>query len=133
MANWVRSISFFRSAAGSVKRIGKSPAVRSGKSDSGSTWSENFERPERSASCDAVAGVERDLGAVGELAHDVVEDMGGNGGRAGLADLGRHGLDDLEVEVGRLQRQLAAFGAEKNVRQNRDGVAPLDHAVDVAE
>ena len=133
MANWVRSISFFSALAGSVKRVGNSPVVRSGKSDSGSTCSVKRERPDLSASCDAVAGIERHLGAVGQLAHDIVEDVGRHGGGAGLADLGRHRLGDLEVEVGRLQRQLAAVGAQQHVGQDRDGVAPLDDAVHVAE
>ena len=52
---------------------------------------------------------------------------------AGLVDRGRHGVDDLHVEVGRLQRQLAAFGADQHVGEDRDRVAPLDDAMDVVE
>ena len=37
------------------------------------------------------------------------------------------------VEIGRLQRQPGVFGADQHVAQNRDGVATLDHAMDVAQ
>ena len=57
----------------------------------------------------------------------------GHGGGAGLADFGGDRLGHLEVEVGGLQRQLAAVGAQQHVRQDRDRVPPLDHAVNVAE
>ena len=79
------------------------------------------------------ARIERDLGAVGQLAHDVVEHVGGDGAGARLLDRGRHAVDDLHVEVGRLQRELVAIGAQQHVGQDRDGVAPLDDAMDVVE
>ena len=42
-------------------------------------------------------------------------------------------LDHLEVEIGRLQRSAALVGAQQHVRQDRDGVAPLDDAMDMAQ
>jgi len=43
------------------------------------------------------------------------------------------GLDHLEVEVGRLERELGALGADQHVGENRNGVAPLDHAMHVGQ
>ena len=81
----------------------------------------------------ARGALERDAAAVGQLAHDVVERMGGRGRGAGLADLGRGALDHREVHVGRGQRQTAALGLELDVGQDRDGRAALDHALDMGE
>jgi hypothetical protein len=55
--------------------------------------------------------------------------------RGGAAGRGfrRKRLGDLEVEVGGLQRQPPAFGADQHVAQDRNGVAALDHAMDVAQ
>ena len=41
-----------------------------------------------------------ELGAVGQLAHDIVEHVGGNRGRALLRHFGGDRLDDLDVEIG---------------------------------
>ena len=133
MANCVRSISRFSTSAGSVKATGSSPAFRSGKSASGSICSAKRARPAFSAIVCPDLGIERDLGAVGQLSHDVVEHVRGNRARARLLDRGRHAVDDLHVEVGRLQRQLVALGAQEHVGEDRDGVAPLDDAMDVVE
>ena len=72
---------------------------------------------------------ERDLRALGQLAHDIVEDMGGDGGGAFHSDVGGRRFRRLEVEIGRLQRQLALARLEQDVRQDRDRVAPLDDAM----
>ncbi len=78
-------------------------------------------------------GLERDLRAVGELADDVVDDMGRHRGGARIQNVRRHGLGDLDIEVGRLQLQAVLGGAQQDVGEDRDGVAPLHHPVHVAE
>ena len=77
--------------------------------------------------------LQRDLRAVGELAHDVIERMGGQRRAAGGADVGREPFGHFEIEIGRLEEQRAALRLEKHVGQDRDGVAALHHAMDVAE
>ena len=47
-----------------------------------------------------------DIGALGQLAHDVIEHMGGHGGGAFALGPHRHGLDQLHVEVGRGELEL---------------------------
>jgi hypothetical protein len=78
-------------------------------------------------------GLEADLAAVGQLAHDVVERMRRHRRGARLADLARNGLDDREVHVGRGERDLFLAGVEQHVREDRDGVAPFDDALDMRE
>jgi len=60
------------------------------------------------------------------------------GGGAAVALYSRgDALDDFEVHVGRAQRQAAsptgALGAQQHIRQNRDGGAPLDDALHMAQ
>ena len=78
-------------------------------------------------------GVERDLGPLGELAHDLVEHMGGHGCRAPRPDLGRDRLDDFELEIGGLERQLGMICLDQHIGENRNGVAAFDHAMDMTE
>ena len=52
---------------------------------------------------------------------------------AGRRDLGRRLLDHLALEIGRLELQHVAGGADQHVRQDRDRGPPLDHARDVAQ
>ena len=99
---------------------------------------QRLQREARAAGADrqhrAVAvAFEHDLRAVGQLAHDVVEHVRGNRGRAASAGLGGERLRHLEIEIGRLQRKLRVLGAQQHVAEDRDGVAPLDHAVHVAQ
>ena len=81
----------------------------------------------------AVAGVERHFRPVGQLSHDIEQDLRRNGGRSGLPDIGRHRLRDLDVEVGCLEEEAGPLGAQEHVREDRDGVPALDDAMDVAE
>ena len=74
-----------------------------------------------------------DLRALGQLAHDLVEHVGGHGGGAARRHLGGDAVDDFEIEVGGLQAELALLGLDQHIGQDRDGVAPFDHAVDVAQ
>ena len=76
-------------------------------------------------------GLEARLRALRQLAHDVVDHMRRNGRRAVLGDVGWNRLGSLEVEVGALQRQPAVPGLDQHVGEDRDGVAPLDDAMDV--
>jgi hypothetical protein len=39
----------------------------------------------------------------------------------------------VQVEVGGLQRQPGAFGADQHVAEDRDGVAAFDHAMHMAQ
>ena len=43
------------------------------------------------------------LRAVRQLAHDIVEHMGGHGGGTRLGDIGADGFDDLDIEIRRGQ------------------------------
>ena len=74
-----------------------------------------------------------DLGAVGKLAHDVVQHMGGHGDSAGSANLGGDRLDDLALQIGRLELERGVAGAQEHVRQDGNGRPSLDDARDVAE
>ena len=78
-------------------------------------------------------GLEHDLRALGELAHDLIEHVRRHRGRAAWAHLRRDGLRNLEIEVGRLEGELRFVRLDQHIRQNWDGVAALDHAVDMAE
>ena len=76
---------------------------------------------------------QHDLRAVRQLAHDVVEHVRRHGGGAPGRGFRRQRLRHLEVEVGGFQRQPGALGADQHVAQDRNGVAALDHAMDVAQ
>jgi hypothetical protein len=78
-------------------------------------------------------GLQRDLRSVGQLAHDVVEHMGGNRCRPAGSAFGGQRFRHFEIEVGRLQRELGTVGAQQHVAEDRNGVAALDHTMDVAQ
>ena len=78
-------------------------------------------------------GLEHDLGAFRELAHDLVEHVRRHGGRAARADLGGERLGDLEIEVGRLEGEPRLICLDQHIGQDRYRVAALDDTVDVAE
>src|SRR5262249_17905978 len=52
---------------------------------------------------------------------------------AGGADLGGDRLGDLDIEVGRFEGELRFLRLDQHVGENWNGIAPLDHAVDMAE
>jgi hypothetical protein len=104
-----------------------SPAARSGKSLSGKVCS--VKRQHRAV---AVA-LQHDLRAIGQFAHDVVEHMRRHRRRAAGSGFRGECFRHLEVEVGRLQRQAGIFGTDQHIAENRDGVAALDHAMDMAQ
>ncbi len=83
----------------------------------------------------AFAGQEFDLhlGAVRQLADDVVEHVGGRGGGAVAQDVGGQRLDDLDVQVGGGELQTGLARLDQDVGQDRDGVAALDHALDMVQ
>ena len=78
-------------------------------------------------------GLELDLGAVGQLADDLVERMGRGGRGAGLGGAGLDGLGDCEVHVGRCQAQPALLGGDQHVRQDGDGVPAFDDTLHMGE
>ena len=73
------------------------------------------------------------LGAVGQLAHDVVQHVRRHRHGAGLRDVGRRLVRHLALEVGGLELQRPLRGLEQDVGQDGNGRAPLDHARHVAE
>ncbi len=92
----------------------------------------------RAAGLDHQTGVvavvaERNLGAVGQFADDLVEGVGRGGDLALDIHLGLGLVDHLHVEVGGGERQLVVAGAEQNVGQDRNGIAALDDALHVPE
>ncbi len=74
-----------------------------------------------------------DLRAVRQLADDIVKHVGRNGGAALPRHLGLDGLDNLNIEVGRCQRYGLALGVKKDIRQDRNCIAPFDHACHVVK
>ncbi len=48
-------------------------------------------------------------------------------------DFGRDGVGDLEIEVGRLQAEFRAIGANEHVGKDGNGVASFDGAMHVPE
>ena len=74
-----------------------------------------------------------DFGAVGQLAHDVVQHVRRYGHGPRRRHLGRRLLDHLALEIGSLELELARGSLQQNVRKDRDGRAPLNNAGDVAQ
>ena len=62
------------------------------------------------------ARLDFDLRALAQLADDVIEGVGRCAGPALAFDLSGDALDDLEIHIGRAQRQPARFGAQQHVR-----------------
>ena len=76
---------------------------------------------------------EHDLRPLRQLAHDVVEHVRRHGGRSGRRGLGGDGVGDFKIEIGRLQAERRALGAQQHIGENRNGVAPLDRAMHMPE
>ena len=74
-----------------------------------------------------------DLGAVGKLAHDVVEHVRRRRGRTVAQHVGGQRLDNLDIQVGRGELELALARLDQDIGQDRDGVATLDHALDMVQ
>ena len=97
-----------------------------------------LQREARAAGADrqhrAVAvALQHDLRAFGQLAHDVVKHMRRHRRRTGGGGFRRERLRNLQIKVGGLQRQPRAFSPDQHIAEDRNGVAALDHAVDVAQ
>ncbi len=54
-------------------------------------------------------------------------------GSAFAGDLSRNHLDDLEVHVGGGEREPSLLGPDHDVGENGDGVAALDHALNMSQ
>ena len=134
MAKRVLSIRRFRSLAAISNLWPNSPAARSGKSSGASVCRAKRDWPERERQA-LLLGVARhlDLGAVGQLAHDVVQHVGRHGHRAGLETSAGASSDTSRSRSVALNCSAPLGGLEQHVRQDRDGRAPLDHARDVAK
>ena len=78
-------------------------------------------------------GLEHDLRPLRELANDLVKHVCRHRGRAARGDLGGNRLGYFQIEIGRFEGELGAFGLDQHVCQDRNCIAALDHAVDVAE
>ncbi len=83
--------------------------------------------------CTVAGSFQHDLRALRKLSHDLVKHMGGNGGRAPGRSFRRDGIRHFKIEVGRLQAEFPSVSLDQYVCQNRNGVAPLNHAVHVAQ
>ena len=99
---------------------------------------QRLQRKARAAGLDrqhrAVAvAFQHDLRPVRQFAHDVVKHMRRNGRGTGGRGFSRQRLGDFEIEVGGFQRQPRVLGPDQHVAEDRNGVAPLDHAVHVAQ
>ena len=82
----------------------------------------------------AAGVVQLDLGALGQLADDLIEGRGRGGGAAGAADLDpRHVLDHRDLHVGRGQLQAVVLHRDEDVGEDGDGVAALHHALDMRQ
>ena len=67
----------------------------------------------------------------GQLAHDVVKGMGGGRRSARFGHVGGHALDDVEIHVRGVERQLAVAGFDLHVGKDGDGIAALYNALHV--
>jgi hypothetical protein len=135
------------SGRGTVTRARRWPQRRRGKLEAGRQFAlrdhrevvarQGREREAGAAGIDLhppLGGDQLDLAAFGELADDVEQGVGGDGGRARLGDVGLDRLVDLQIEIGGHQPQAALFLAlDEHVRQDRNRVPALHHRVDVAE
>ena len=79
------------------------------------------------------AALDQHLSAFGQLAHDVVQRVGGRGGGAGLRHRRRDALDDGQVHVGGGEAEAAVAGLEQDVGEDRNGVAAFHHTLHMGE
>ena len=86
-----------------------------GKSPAGSTGRLKRERPACDLQARILAGVaQRDVGALGQLADDLVEGVGRRGDLAGALHLGRGSIGDLHVEIGGREGDAARRSADSS-------------------
>ncbi len=82
----------------------------------------------------AVAGRgDFDLRAFRQLAHDVIERMGGRGRGAGARNFRRGGFNDLDIHIRGVQGELAIGRVDPDVGKDGDGVAAFDDALHVTQ
>ena len=111
------------------------------RSDSASARSELTVQRLLSLRFEQVLRLVRDLDTQADVAggsistHTIIDEpdpagrSGRNGGGARARHVAPNGLDDLQIHIGRGQRQFAAFGPQQDIGQDRDGVAALHHTV----
>ena len=134
MAKRVLSISRFRSAAGSAEAVAEIVDAERGEVVGRQRLQRELGRPARDGEASLLAVPRKlDIGALGQLAHDVVEHMGGHGG--GAFALGRTGT----VSTSSMSRSVAVSfssflaAATQDIGQDGDGVAALHHARHMGE
>ena len=69
-----------------------------------------------------------DIGFLGQLAHDIVQHVGGHGGCAAALGPARQCLDQFHIEVRRRQPELILARIQQHIGEDGDCIAPLDHA-----
>src|SRR4029077_13139899 len=79
------------------------------------------------------AGLDLDLRALAQLPDDVIERVRRRGRLTFSLNLSRNLLDDLEIHVGRAQRQPPSCSAQQYIRKYWDCGAPFHHALHVAQ
>ncbi len=81
----------------------------------------------------AVNGFQGHLGAVGQLAHDIIKGVGRRRDRALSAYLRHHGFGygQFHVRGGELDDAVAGF--HQDIVQNGNGIAAFDDALDMSE
>ena len=134
MANLVRSISARRVCAGQAELVRQAARGHRGKvlDRQHHQLGGVAAGPQRKLRV-AAGMVEFDLGAVRQLADDLIQRRGRRGAGAVAGGCGGHILHDGDFHVGGGQRQLAVPHGDHDVRQDGDGVAPLHHALDVGQ
>ena len=77
--------------------------------------------------------LQRDLRAIGQLADDVIQNMGWQRCRARLTDIGGEAFRDFKIKIGGPELEVSIGGLQQDIGQDRDGVAPFDDAVHMAQ
>src|SRR5262249_28715633 len=77
--------------------------------------------------------LQHDLGALRQLADNLVEHMGRHRGGAAGVDLGCQSFGDFEIEIGSLQGELGNLGTQQHIGENWNRVATLDHAMHMGQ
>ena len=83
--------------------------------------------------CMTVGNIDLNLGAFGQLARDVIEQMRRNGGRASRANSAFCLRGNIHIHVGCGHRQHTAVGLQHDIGENRYGVAALNNRLHVAK
>ena len=67
--------------------------------------------------------------AIRQLADDLVQSDGGNGGGPGAFDLGGGLVDHFDIQIGGAEIHVATLGFDQDIGKDRNGVAPFDNGL----